>query len=598
MSLPSGYAQVEYIEGTGSQYINTGFTPKSTTQTIMDCYVAVVNTSDNARIFGVRSGSSTKTSKGYALLLLPSGNWYIYHGSNNSQLATNGVGRVAINRNANTCSITSSTGTVTLTATASTFTADYPMLLFSMNNAGEPGTPAAMKLYSCQIYDVSTLVRNYIPCVSSSGEVGLWDDVNSVVYVDAAGVGFVAGPYLVPDTPGNFTATASNGVITLSWSTSAGASGYRLYRDGALIADTTELSYSDAVEFGATYSYQVVAYNSGGDSSAATVSISTPPNAPTDFLAANADNVVTLSWSAVQFATGYRLYRDGTLLADTARLSFEDTINYNQNYIYGIAAYNGNGESVAKTLDVYVPYVPPAPPSMPTNFSAIAGIGHVLLSWSAAEYAQGYRIYRDGSVVYDGTALGFDDTGIANDVTYTYTLAAYNVKGETTLSLTATPGLYLITDRTEADTKRLLALSAKDYATMTSEERKEWDGIMKGAYSAADLNRVGEAVAFVNRRVRESGYKPTPAVSPKTDWTDEDNMSAAQRERYISDIKSLRGAMPLPLNTPKAPDDLDDPTLEEANNIEKILLAINSRVNKLTLGTPLCGEAVCEEGNL
>ena len=133
---------------------------------------------------------------------------------------------------------------------------------------------------------------------------------------------------------------------------------------------------------------------------------------------------------------------------------------------------------------------------------------------------------------------------------------------------------------------------------MTSEERKEWDGIMKGAYSAADLNRVGEAVAFVNRRVRESGYKPTPAVSPKTDWTDEDNMSAAQRERYISDIKSLRGAMPLPLNTPKAPDDLDDPTLEEANNIEKILLAINSRVNKLTLGTPLCGEAVCEEGNL
>lgn len=357
MSLPSGYAQVEYIEGTGSQYINTGFTPKSTTQTIMDCYVAAVNTSDNARIFGART-TKRAVSNAYDLLLTTASQWQAYHGSYYKALAINGLGRLSISRNANTCSITSSSGTVTLTPTASTFTAGYPMFLFTLNNTGTASTPAAMKLYSCQIYDASTLVRNYIPCVSNSGEVGLWDDVNSVFYGDAAGVGFVAGPYLAPSTPENFTATASNGVIALSWSAAAGASGYRLYRDGVLIADTAALSYSDAVEFGPTYSYQLRAYSSGGESAAATVAVPTPPSAPVNFRRiadeTNPDHVA-LAWDAVNGAHTYRVFRNGAMIAETSSLNYTDTTPLvGVTYIYSVTAVSDGGESASTELQVEV----------------------------------------------------------------------------------------------------------------------------------------------------------------------------------------------------------------------------------------------------
>ena len=55
-----------------------------------------------------------------------------------------------------------------------------------------------MRLYSCKIWKAITyegvpLVRDFIPCKNASGEVGLWDDVNSVFYGNAGTGTFIAG---------------------------------------------------------------------------------------------------------------------------------------------------------------------------------------------------------------------------------------------------------------------------------------------------------------------------------------------------------------------------------------------------------------------
>ena len=53
----------------------------------------------------------------------------------------------------------------------------------------------------------------------------------------------------------------------------------------------------------------------------------------------------------------------------------------------------------------------------------------------------------------------------------------------------------LIFDRTAADVQRVKTLTGKLSAgTATEEEKAEWLAGMKGAYNAADLNRVGAAV--------------------------------------------------------------------------------------------------------
>ena len=75
----------------------------------------------------------------------------------------------------------------------SSFTATGNLYLFSVNGGGTYDN-ATMKLYSCQIYDNDTLVRDYVPCQKPDGTVGLWDDVNSVFYGNAGTGTFTAGP--------------------------------------------------------------------------------------------------------------------------------------------------------------------------------------------------------------------------------------------------------------------------------------------------------------------------------------------------------------------------------------------------------------------
>ena len=49
-----------------------------------------------------------------------------------------------------------------------------------------------MNLYSCQIYDNGTLVRDFVPCINGSGEVGLYDLVGKQFYGNA-GTGVFTG---------------------------------------------------------------------------------------------------------------------------------------------------------------------------------------------------------------------------------------------------------------------------------------------------------------------------------------------------------------------------------------------------------------------
>jgi hypothetical protein len=73
------------------------------------------------------------------------------------------------------------------------------------------------------------------------------------------------------------------------------------------------------------------------------------------------------------------------------------------------------------------------PPDPPADLWAIAGDGHVSLSWVAPAYSGPgpllYHLFRDGSVVWNGTALAFEDASVTNGQTYSYSVAASNAIG-------------------------------------------------------------------------------------------------------------------------------------------------------------------------
>lgn len=210
-------------------------------------------------------------------------------------------------------------------------------------------------------------------------------------------------------------------------------------------------------------------------------------------------------------------------------------------------------------------------PNTPGNFHVESETDQsVSFAWDAAEYATGYRLRRNSSLLVDTTetSASVEVDAFASVV---FTLSAYNEHGESGGASLAymkrpdDPVLYLITDRSAADV----------YAENA-----------KGTYTAIDLNRVGAAMNYVAERLKAQGYDPH--VNPKTDWKDGEWVTPAAQAVYLGDLAELRKQFALLYSTPEVPPRIlasgintnDGLTHTWANDIEKILEDIDRLLTK------------------
>ena len=273
--LPSGYTQLEYIQSSGTQYIDTGFKLNQNTRVAMDVELTEQPTG-NCWVFEGRNATGANgAGKGCFFYKTSSNLWTCDYGGTNSRLAfsnINATDRLKIDYNKNVCTINGETKTHAV----STFQSSYPMFLLADDNAGTVSGLSKAKLYSCEVYNNGTLVRNFIPCKNTSGAVGLYDTVGAKFYANAGTGTFTAGPEIIyePATPTNFTASVSGQTVALSWAAAANAAGYRLKRDGVQIAEQTGTTYTDTVpDEIALCTYTLTAYNDDGESAAATLTV-------------------------------------------------------------------------------------------------------------------------------------------------------------------------------------------------------------------------------------------------------------------------------------------------------------------------------------
>lgn len=189
--LPKGYTQVEYIQSSGIQFIDTDFIPNQDTRVLLEIEAsATSNTSTSEYICGARRSSNEDQ---FAVQTLSSN----YASRYGKQTATNVVsgsisGKFTIDLSKNVHTVNG----ITNTFTAETFDCPCSFSLFAMNNNGSNGYcgHSDMKLYLCKIYDNGTLTRDYVPCINSSGMSGLYDLANSKFYANAGTGTFSVGP--------------------------------------------------------------------------------------------------------------------------------------------------------------------------------------------------------------------------------------------------------------------------------------------------------------------------------------------------------------------------------------------------------------------
>lgn len=194
-AVPSAYTRLEYIEGTGTQYIDTGYRPNETTKIVL-----VVSTEDETHdkpLFGARIDSSA--AEKFVCWFNPQNSLCPIinigsYGTFNFRTGISTTDKHTFSLENGAVSFDGVTKTFNKT---NAFTTTCNLILFGLNNNGSiDGRKFYGRVYECQIYDNDVMVRNFFPYKSSDGKVGMFDLVNEKFYPNAGTGSFVAGASL------------------------------------------------------------------------------------------------------------------------------------------------------------------------------------------------------------------------------------------------------------------------------------------------------------------------------------------------------------------------------------------------------------------
>ena len=193
---------VEYLESTGTQYIDTGYIPSNTTGVKVKHTICANNGTDNI-LFGCRQDSgNTRFWEDVDWSQADNIGWGFNTYSGNTSgyrypLTNDMVGQTITSSlnfmNDRACKINGiSYDPNPQTATLTTLT--RPIYLLGANNQGSFGYANACKIFTAQISNEQTLVRDYIPVRDENGIGYLFDKANYKLYANAGSDNFKVGP--------------------------------------------------------------------------------------------------------------------------------------------------------------------------------------------------------------------------------------------------------------------------------------------------------------------------------------------------------------------------------------------------------------------
>lgn len=141
-----------------------------------------------------------------------------------------------------------------------------------------------------------------------------------------------------------------------------------------------------------------------------------------------------------------------------------------------------------------------------------------------------------------------------------------------------------ITDRTYEDVARVSEISEKGRSgTWSVDEQAEWAAGMKGALSYMDYNRIEGGIQEIAGILNAS-------VSIKTDWDVNGYLTASDASRWLSNIRAIRSLCSGNNDTPETPASLNYLHYTVINQVEDILLDIETIANNHLI---YCSEPVC-----
>lgn len=206
--LPDGYTQIEYVQSDGgAHWIDTGFKPNQNTGIIAK-FQLLSSTANQTPIYA----RTAMNVAAFGVFIDANSKWTVDYGTKRFTGTTSAQSLINLNFNKNVVKLNDES----YTFDTQTFQSNSNLTIFGRNTGGTVQYTAKMKLYSCEIYDNGTLIRNFIPCKNSSGTIGLYDIVNSQFYTNVGTGGvFTSGPEVPKFTGISINCLGSNKVVDI-----------------------------------------------------------------------------------------------------------------------------------------------------------------------------------------------------------------------------------------------------------------------------------------------------------------------------------------------------------------------------------------------
>ncbi len=201
--LPAEYTEVEWIKSTGTQYIDTGYTPNNNTRVV--CTISYNEISNSTSIaFGAAVAYNDRAFESYIYNSKAEFNFNSSYKYGSVNLSANTIYKIDADKNVFKLYNSSDTLIETLTTTDSTFTAPYTLFLFGLHRPTIAYGKTAIYGH-VYIYDNDVLASELVPCVRNSDNVaGMYDLVQKEFRTNGGTGTFVFGPYVMPEVPSEY----------------------------------------------------------------------------------------------------------------------------------------------------------------------------------------------------------------------------------------------------------------------------------------------------------------------------------------------------------------------------------------------------------